>query len=597
MKSDRSMATLRSPADCVIIFVLWLLIVAAMLYGYSDNIAKLSLADPDDAMRLVQVRDFMAGQNWYDLTQYRVNPAEGGGQLHWSRFIDVQIAGLVLLLQQFLPAVEAERWALTFYPMLLILPVLLIFHRLLARLGDQMFVRVGLIVAATSFSFLHYFVPLRIDHHNWQLLMSLAMLWLALGPATFARGLAAALAISVHVEISLEGLPYLVIFGALFAYDWLRRPESAARLRGFAAGLVIIPLLWILGLRGFDAIFGVYCDAFSRPYLVGVATTGVILACWMGNARLSQHMRGRLVALAVAGIAGGVAFVAAGPECLAGPFGNLSPLVREHWYEVINEGLAIWQQSPLTMVSFTLPSLAGLIGLVWTTRVMAGRPEGDTWHRLTLVAVGSIILSVLVLRTTAVTHAYVVPGYVLAIITIFRWGRSHTTAIARVPATAAAMLALPLSLSAAAVGVMTHFAPADEAKMPTDCLTPAVKDGLRQLPAGIVFTSLDISPGILSATMHKVVATGHHRNHQVMHRVLTAFMGTSAVAEKIVRESGASYVVVCRNLPEYRNFIRFAPDGFTAALDKDRPPQWLRSDPAHSFGPMRIYRVLGPKPE
>ncbi len=34
-------------------------------------------ADNDDVMRLVQIRDLMAGQGWFDLTQYRLglNPA------------------------------------------------------------------------------------------------------------------------------------------------------------------------------------------------------------------------------------------------------------------------------------------------------------------------------------------------------------------------------------------------------------------------------------------------------------------------------------------------------------------------------------------
>ena len=45
----------------------------------------------DDAMRLVEVRDLLAGQGWFDLTQYRLSPP-GGVAMHWSRLVDVPLA-------------------------------------------------------------------------------------------------------------------------------------------------------------------------------------------------------------------------------------------------------------------------------------------------------------------------------------------------------------------------------------------------------------------------------------------------------------------------------------------------------------------------
>jgi hypothetical protein len=37
----------------------------------------------DDAMRLVEVRDLLAGQAWFDLTQHRLDPPQGS-LMHWS---------------------------------------------------------------------------------------------------------------------------------------------------------------------------------------------------------------------------------------------------------------------------------------------------------------------------------------------------------------------------------------------------------------------------------------------------------------------------------------------------------------------------------
>jgi hypothetical protein len=594
MASGPTSSVISRRVEFLLIVALWVLLVAAMLYGYRAQIADLLLADPDDSLRLVQVRDLLAGQAWHDLSQYRINPAEGGGQLHWSRFIDAQIAALIWTFQFAMDPVEAERWALVAYPMLLLLLLLALFRRILGHLGDSSFIAVGMIMAATTFSFLHYFVPLRIDHHNWQLLLSMTMLWLALGPGSIWRGLAAALAISLHLEISLEGLPYLVIFGALFAYDWLRDPATAPRLRGFALGLVFVPTLWVAALRGFDAVTGVYCDAFSRPYLAGAALTGLILFGVMGAKRWQHNVVGRLAILGFAGVAGAITFALSGPACLAGPFGNLSPLVREFWYEGISEGHPIWEQTLSAAASFGLLSVAGLIGLFWTARREAMGPYAADWHRLLMVSLASFVLSLFVLRTTSVTHAYVLPGYVLAVMTIFRWGRSFPNALQRIPATAASVLAFPIALSALVIWVMSLVAPDDRVDELTKCLKPNEVARLNSVPDGTMFALLDISSAILAGSHHKVVATGHHRNHLAIHRVISGFLATPADAEKLVRGAQADYIAICPKIPEFQNLVRHAPKGLAKALADGNLPGWLAPISDQKNAHLRIYQVLPP---
>ena len=73
--------------------------------------------DPDSFLRLVQVRDLLAGQGWFDLVQHRMDPP-GGALIHWSRLIDAPIAGLILLGNLF---GDGERFALTAWPLLLLL--------------------------------------------------------------------------------------------------------------------------------------------------------------------------------------------------------------------------------------------------------------------------------------------------------------------------------------------------------------------------------------------------------------------------------------------------------------------------------------------
>ena len=51
--------------------------------------------DNDSLLRLVEIRDMMAGQGWFDLHQYRMGP-EGGFVMHWSRLVDAPIAAIML---------------------------------------------------------------------------------------------------------------------------------------------------------------------------------------------------------------------------------------------------------------------------------------------------------------------------------------------------------------------------------------------------------------------------------------------------------------------------------------------------------------------
>ena len=63
-------------------------------------------ADGDDQMRLVVVRDWLAGQSWWDTRQYRVLPPEGIS-MHWSRYIDAGIAAILLPASWLLPTDQA----------------------------------------------------------------------------------------------------------------------------------------------------------------------------------------------------------------------------------------------------------------------------------------------------------------------------------------------------------------------------------------------------------------------------------------------------------------------------------------------------------
>ena len=86
--------------------VAWIGAMLYFLFARWNLIRAFTLSDTDDNMRIMQVRGLLHGQGWYDLRQYRLDPPFGA-DIHWSRLVDLPIAGIRLLLQPMLPRV---RW-------------------------------------------------------------------------------------------------------------------------------------------------------------------------------------------------------------------------------------------------------------------------------------------------------------------------------------------------------------------------------------------------------------------------------------------------------------------------------------------------------
>ena len=72
------------------VVAIWAITSALLVIITWSAIVAWRFPDPDDQMRLLQVRDWLAGQSWFDLTQHRLNdPA--GVPMHWSRVVDLPI--------------------------------------------------------------------------------------------------------------------------------------------------------------------------------------------------------------------------------------------------------------------------------------------------------------------------------------------------------------------------------------------------------------------------------------------------------------------------------------------------------------------------
>src|SRR3954463_15216762 len=110
----------RHPSFALLFALAWLLIVVQLLANDWSDTAR-ALGDTDDAMRLAQLRDCLAGQGWDDPSQQRV---AGGYESHWSRLIDAGLAGTLWVFGWFFDPAIAERLMRVVWPLLWLVPTM-----------------------------------------------------------------------------------------------------------------------------------------------------------------------------------------------------------------------------------------------------------------------------------------------------------------------------------------------------------------------------------------------------------------------------------------------------------------------------------------
>ena len=186
-----------------------------------------TLLDTDDAMRLVQMRDWLAGQGWYDTNFTRVQPP-AGYESHWSRLIDVGLAGTLWVFGLFFDGALAERLMRTTWPMLWLLPAMAGTAAIAWRIAGREAALIALLLALVGLPAFHQFRPGRIDHHNVQIALSVlvvaATVWSdRVRWAAYAAGALTGLALA----IGLECLPYLLVCAAAFALRYIVDRDGA----------------------------------------------------------------------------------------------------------------------------------------------------------------------------------------------------------------------------------------------------------------------------------------------------------------------------------------------------------------------------------
>lgn len=537
----------------------------------------------DEWMRLLQVRDWLGGQTWWDVTQYRMNPPQGFS-MHWSRLIDLPLAGAVALL--------GERWGMALVPLVWLLPALFALRSIMRSLGlSGVAYALGLVLLPFFPLLPGVFAPLAIDHHGPQAVLGLCAAAAMLRTSPHSAVLAGALA-AAWLVISLEGLPLVVVMAGLYGLRYLM--EERRLLPWFLLSLTLAALLLSFATRPNAELFGPWCDVLRPGHIAAFGMA--LLMAGIGPFLPHQHTAGgRLAALALVPLAAlPTALVMLGP-CAVNPMAELDPVLAQWWHGQIVEGLPFWRQ-PLSTALMLVWTLVPLVGGTWLASRSGGFNDGAgvTWLLLLLFALAAWAYSLLVMREAVIAQLLAIPFAATLLALLLPRARAIPAMLPRLGATLGVLaMATPMFASALAKPLDRHF---PSPTMARGAAAPVVSDKcdyarLAALPPGLVLTTMDAGPELVARTGHAVVAASYHRNQAPMVDSIAAFTGSAANLRAVADRYRADYVVACLSLSDFALYRTAAPDNAANLLAGDAPPSWLV--PVQGFsGVMRVWRVM-----
>jgi hypothetical protein len=574
--------------------VAYLLIVVVCLgslqWGEAlDVVVTLKVADGDDALRLVEVRDLLHGQSWFDLTQRRYL-APQGVPMHWSRLVDLPLAAATLALTPFLGETLAFGVVAASWPPLLFLVFLIVLYAALRFIFDQRCAYLGVLAAGATPMLCSSFQFGRVDHHNVQALATTLMVLCVIAsskrPAlSWVAGLAAAFSLAV----GLETIPYVVLAGFFLGCEWIifGKPAAMPILR-FATSLSAGAMVLFAAQTPAGNWVSARCDALSAPWLLACGLGAAFMGISVMLAPGRTWQRAGLAALV--GGTGALSTAWLFPECLDGPWGEVPKDLRMEWlgrihetrdaFEVIQEsfvaGLAIYVPLALTAL---LSSVLSVVGAPRHRRAFA---------LLALVGWCGLTISLAQVRGAYVASVFVpiVAAYVVER-ALSRQGPGTQTS-----ANALALLALGVAMFGKVWGIGAVFAQPEAENVKAEklagqaCRQQATLSALDALAPGTILAPMNLGPFLLLHTHHSIVSGSYHRAPAGIEADFRAFESEEALRRYAARHH-ADYVALCDLWPARAD----AGGSFGERLAKGLTmAPWLDAA-ILDRGPLRVWRV------
>ncbi len=579
--------------------VFWLLFLGTCVYFLHYKWAQiqwLALGDTDDNLRFAEVKAWLAGQGWFDLRQHKLAPPEGLN-VHWSRIVDLPLAALLLIFEPIFGHFTAARIATAVAPMLAFGPALWALILAVRRLIHPRAYPIAFAILIFAQTCLFMWMPLRIDHHGWQLAMLMLVVAGLADPDRRRGGLTAGLATAVSFGIGLELIPMMAIAGASIALRWVWDRAAAERMSAYAIALGGGCALAYAAFASYDNR-QLVCDVLSPVYLSTLLLSAALLLGLSFVRAESRAVRFGLLLGAGAVIAG--FFLTSFPHCIGRPEA-ISPELERLWFSNIREVRPLTVKPWRDAIAIGWLPVIGALGALWVFWQERRSPQGHAW------------LSIALLSTAAT----------LGLLWQSRFG-PQAQLLAVFGATALGWRFLPRLLDArssfvriggsllvffALSGLLGQFAamiPKGEkatgnarveskaGNISRRCLTLPALGQINALPPATMLTFVDVGPRLIAMTHHKAVAGPYHRNGQAILDVHHSFRSASPeVAHEVMKRRGATMLLLCPGMAESTIYQARARDGFYVQLIQGKVPAWLEPVALPENSPFKLWRLVG----
>lgn len=572
-------------------------LAAVCLLGFALTIAfswagivGFKFTDPDDIMRLLEVRAWLNGQSWFDVSQYRLNPPTGYA-MHWSRLVDVPLAAIILAAKPWVGQRAAETLACAIVPILTLGTVTLLVSGISRRLYGSSAALLAALFCFLNAGTFSAIWPMRIDHHGWEAAGGLAIIFFLTRRRDAHSAAIAGLCAACWTHISLEGIAFTAGTAAWLGARWLFTPDAeSGRLPAFLGTLAGSSLLLFLATHRLALLGQTYCDAISPVHIIVFASAALLTAAAVTARPRSLPLR--ILALACAAAACGAFYVVWAPQCTKGPFASLTPLVYNIWFRNVSEALPVWHNGLAAAAFWVISPLIGLIGAA-----IAFRAAGGTVERARLIDYFGLLalataIGMLILRASIFANLLAIPGQT-ALILILLDRVEGWPAIGRLPARALAVLLLSPMGPQFLLEHLTHSQATTTMAEPASegCTDVDNFRALDALPQATFMTPFDIAPALIAGSHHDAVGSGYHRNTAAMEDMLRFFGSPDADAHAIVLRHGARYFAFCAgdNLISFMG--RLYPAGLAAHLHQGNMPPWLHPVTVPGTKGLRVYAI------
>lgn len=559
---------------------------AALLFAWAlrdwPMLRALHLPDTDDVVRLQQIRDWLGGQAFGDISQHRLGAAPGLA-MHWSRLPDIAPAAMMAALTPFVGPHAAELATVIAWPAILFTAALFLVAAITRQLGSGAQARMALIIAAIAYPVTTIFAPGRIDHHALQIILLLVATFAVVSKRHWHHGAVAGLAATASIAIGLETAPLLLITAMLIWAGWIAgKAGASAALTGFAAALLAAMLVARAVFAG---------NQFSHPACDGF-TLVVWQACMTGaGGALVLGLAGRWLStpaarLAASGATCALLAAALWPDIqlCAHPYGQVDPLLARRWLAHVGEAQSAWQAPLATVFGYVGLAITGLAAGAWVLH----RQRLPGWLAMVALQAGAVALALSQLRGAYAASILAAPALAMMIHAARLRGPLWLAAAW----VSSAGIVYPLVAQKLWPGAGAHAnGGAAGSQGSTACTAPATLSRIAALPRGTILTPVDLGAYALAATQHRIIAAPYHRNNAGNGALYRFFFGASDHAATIARQWHIDHVVLCADSFNELS-VEMTGDLHTliGQLRAHRPPPWLVPIAPTPDGVM-IYRV------